>query len=373
MLRVAKGEPEWVARVFLVPKPGKNDWRLVIDCCHLNSCLKGDSFPLPVIEDQIANQEGNFIFSIIDLEDGFHQMHPDEGSKDLTAFCTPFGIFEWNDLPMGVKVGPAAYQQIVQYMTRNCPQAGPYIDDILSSTGKVVLALDKLTIEEKQEPGTLRKYFEALYADLCKPFDALEEAQLLVKPAKVHLFERIVQYVGHILKDGCQYPSPTTVFSIQEWKWENMTTTKDMKSFLGLIGWYEVYIKGVAAMAAPLMNALKGKYKYGPRAPAAPRSATGVPQKRKKFKLTPKEAHIHWTDEMKESFQRLKQALTEKAKLYIPKLGFPWHIITDASNYTVGRVLEQQQEDANWHPVAFYSRKLQGNGAGYDGCAKNTG
>ena len=121
-----------------MPKPGKNDWRLVLDYRHLNSCLKGNSFPLPVIEDQIADQEGNFIFSIINLEDGFHQTHLEESSKHLTSFCTPFGNFEWNVLPMGVHVGPAAYQQMVQYVTRNCPQSRPYIDDILSSSGRNV-------------------------------------------------------------------------------------------------------------------------------------------------------------------------------------------------------------------------------------------
>ena len=187
LLRDAKGQPQWVARGFLVPKPEKNDWRLVIDYRHLNSCLKGNSFPLPVIEDQIANQEGSFIFSIIDLEDGFHQMHLEESSKHLTAFCTPFGIFEWNVLPMGVKVGPAAYQQMVQYVTRNCSRSRPYIDDILSSSGRNILEPDKLTIEQKQQTGTLKKYFEAHYEDLCEMFDALEEAQLTVKPSKVHL------------------------------------------------------------------------------------------------------------------------------------------------------------------------------------------
>ena len=59
MLRDAIGQPQWVARALLVPKPGENDWRFVIDYRHLNSFLKGKGFPLPVIEDQIANQEGN--------------------------------------------------------------------------------------------------------------------------------------------------------------------------------------------------------------------------------------------------------------------------------------------------------------------------
>ena len=161
MLRDAKGQPHCVARAFLVPKPGRNDWRLVIDYRHLNSCLKGNSFLLPVIEDQIANQEGNFIFSIIDLEDGFHQMDLEESSKHLTAFCTPFGIFEWNVFPMGVKVGPAAYQQMVQYVARNCPLPRPYIDDILSLSGRNFLEPDKLKIgknnNREHSGNTLRR------------------------------------------------------------------------------------------------------------------------------------------------------------------------------------------------------------------------
>ena len=229
-----------MAREFLVPEPGKNEWRLVIDYRHLNSCLKGNSFPLPVIEDQIANQQGNFIFTIIDPEDGFHQMHLEEESKHLTAFCTPFGIFQRNVLPMGVKVWPAAYQQMVHYATRNCPQSRPYIDDILSSTGSKGIDPGKLTIEQKQEADTLRKYFDAHYEDLCKLCDALEEAQWTVKPSKVHLFKRVVEYVGHILKDGCRFPSPTTISAIKEWKWESIVTAKHMKGFLGVMGWYQV-------------------------------------------------------------------------------------------------------------------------------------
>ena len=163
---------------------------MVIDYRHLNSCLKDNSFPLPVIEDQIANQQGNFIFTIIDLEDGSHQMQLEEETKHLTAFCTPFGAFQWNVLPMGVKVGPAAYRQMVQYVTRNCPQSRPYIEDILSSTGSKVIDPVKPTVEQKQEPETLRKYVEAHYKDFSKLFDALEEAQLTVKPSKVHLFKR---------------------------------------------------------------------------------------------------------------------------------------------------------------------------------------
>ena len=105
-LRECTGSLQWIARAFLVPKPRNNKWQLVIDHRWLNSQLKRSNFPLPVIEDQLANQHG-FLFTLLDLEDGFHQMHLEEDSKHLTAFCTPFGVFEWNVLPMGVEVGAA--------------------------------------------------------------------------------------------------------------------------------------------------------------------------------------------------------------------------------------------------------------------------
>ena len=63
---------------------------------------------------------------------------------------------------------------------------------------------------------------------------------------------------------------------------------------------------------------------------------------------------------MKQNFELLKKALDDQTRLYLPKPGLLWRIITDASNYAVGGVLEQKQEDDNWHPVAFYSPKLQG-------------
>ena len=63
-----------VARRLLVPKPGTNKWRLVINYRYLNSCLEGHEFPLPVIEDLLQGQAVNHLWTLLDLADGFHQM-----------------------------------------------------------------------------------------------------------------------------------------------------------------------------------------------------------------------------------------------------------------------------------------------------------
>ena len=191
----------------------------------------------------------------------------------------------------------------------------------------------------------LQKYFQAHAEKLCALFDALAEAQLTVKPEKCHLFKKRVQYVGHILQNGQTFPSPAKTEAVRQWQHDTITTAKQLKGFLGLVGWHQVYIPKFAEMAAPLMDTLKGKYQYAPPEAADEKTDTNVPKKRKRIKLSAKEAHIHWSDEMKKNFECLKSALNAATGLYLPKPGRPWRIRCDASDYAIGGALEQEQED----------------------------
>ena len=87
-----KSFSSWAARAFCVPKPGAK-WRLVIDYRYLISQIADEAFPLPVIENLFLEQSGNAIWSIFDLEDGFHQMVLQPESRPLTAFVTLWGLF----------------------------------------------------------------------------------------------------------------------------------------------------------------------------------------------------------------------------------------------------------------------------------------
>ena len=88
-------------------------WRLVIYYGYLNSQINGGQYPLPVINDKYLKQAKNAIPSIFDLEDGFHQMHLAESSGPYTAFVTPWGLYQWTILPMGLKTAPQAYRRMV--------------------------------------------------------------------------------------------------------------------------------------------------------------------------------------------------------------------------------------------------------------------
>ena len=403
-IRKCRGSTEWVSRAFLVPKPN-GKWRLVIDYRYLNTQLKGLNFPLPVIEDQLARQEGNSVFSLVDLEDGFHQMHLEESSRSLTAFITPFGVYEWKVLPMGVKVGPQVFQRLVAWVVRNCPTSGPYIDDVLTGTGVPRnyapsdhgpgKLFDSHAYADKPADTFLNPCFSpppilpdgTANSDMVTPFSyiipshpssqdklyyhylcmrelfrAFASADLTVKPEKCFLLRRQVQYVGHVLCNGKRFPNPSKTQALRDTEIKHITNAKALKGFLGLANWYSMYIRNYAKYAAPLMEALKGMYQFEDVQGGPAVDGNGLPCKaRKRVKLTAKQSEIKWTPEMEWGFQQIKDSLIEKVELYLPRPGARWRLSTDASDFAVGGVLEQEQDDGNWHPVAFFSRKLQGS------------
>ena len=96
---IVRSHNAWVQRGFLVPKPGTNQFGLVIDYRYLNSCPEGHKFPLPGMENPRQGQAGNDLWTLLHLEDGFHQTPLLEECRHLTAFRTPAGTFDWSFLP----------------------------------------------------------------------------------------------------------------------------------------------------------------------------------------------------------------------------------------------------------------------------------
>ena len=122
-----------------------------------------------------------------------------------------------------------------------------------------------------------------------------------------------------------------------------------------------MYIENYAKYTAPLLDALKGTYLYEDNVSTNSVGSGLPPKKRKHVHLTPKQAAIDWTPEMEEDFNGIKEALEREVSLYLPRLHARWRVRTDASDNAIGRFLEHEQQDGQWHPVSFVSRKVQGN------------
>ena len=120
----------WASPCVLVPKPG-NKIRLCTDYRKLNSVTIKDSFPLPRITD-ILDSIGNAAFlTQIDMLKGYYQIPLTDTAKIMSAFITPFGLFQYERLPFGMSNAPATFQRMVNHLTQDLDGVYAYLDDIV--------------------------------------------------------------------------------------------------------------------------------------------------------------------------------------------------------------------------------------------------
>ena len=107
--------------------------RICIDYRGLNSVTKQDAYPLPNMEDSIALFAGNQYFSTLDMLSGYHQVALEDESKELTAFSTERGLYQYRVMPMGATGSPATFQRLMGVVLAGIPaeQAQAYLDDLL--------------------------------------------------------------------------------------------------------------------------------------------------------------------------------------------------------------------------------------------------
>ena len=107
-------------------------------------------------------------------------------------------------------------------------------------------------------------------------------------------------------------------------------TKKEVRSFLGLTGYYRHFVKDYASMAVPLTNLIR---KECPEV-------------------------VVWTEDCNKAFNTLKNVLTSTPALTSPDFERTFILQTDASNYGVGAVLSQTDAEGLDHPVVYFSHKL---------------
>lgn len=156
-------------------------------------------------------------------------------------------------------------------------------------------------------------------------FECLYNASLTINPAKCTFARAEIEYLGHVIENGVK-PQVQKVQAIQSCTLPQ--TRKQLKSFLGMSGWYHRFILNCSARVALLTDMTSPK---------------GSNQ-------------LLWTEEAKEAFKDIQQALTSDSVLHCPDFEQPFNVQTDASDRELDAVLLQGSEDRR--PVAFISRKL---------------
>ena len=286
--------------LFVKKKDGS--LRMCVDYRPLNEVTIKNKYPLPRIDDLFDQLTGATVFSKIDLRLGYHQIKIRSGDIPKTAFTTRYGLYEYTVLPFGLTNAPASFMQLMNSVFME------YLDKF------VIIFIDDILIFSESE--------EAHANHLRLVLEKLREHQLYAKFTKCEFWLKEVAFLGHVLSAKGIAVDPSKVQAVLTW--EQPKSVTQVRSFLGLAGYYRRFIENFSKHAKPMTELLK---------------------KEKKFE---------WTPQCEESFLELKSRLTTAPVLILPDIHKDFEIFCDASRQGLGCVLMQEG-----HVVAFASRQLR--------------
>jgi transposase InsO family protein len=301
---IEPSDSPWSSNICLVTKKD-GSLRFCVDFRKLNQVTRKDAYPLPRIDDTLDTLTNSQWFSTLDLASGYWQikMHPKD--KPKTAFATHKGLFQFNVLPFGLSNGPASFQRLMGKVLGhlNWYKCLCYLDDVI----------------------VFGHNFETALANLESVFSCLRQANLKLKPSKCVLFQEQVQFLGHVVsKDGVQC-DPAKIDAVKTWpRPENKS---EVKSFLGLIGYYRRFVPNFSLKAYPLNFLTRSKSKF------------------------------KWDERCEDSFNILKECLISAPILAFPNESDTFVLDTDASGESVGAVLSQIQSGEE-RVIAYASKTL---------------
>ena len=330
---ISRSVSPWASPIVIVPKksePGEPPRRrMCVDYRVLNSLLppvnkahskaKGilSLVPLPKIDEIYAQLKGSKVYSAIDMRSGYFHLGLSDEAKPKTAFVPggPHGAkYEFNRCPFGLSQAPAYFQRLVHEVLKGITFAFGYLDDIL------IFSPDNKTHLEHLEVV----------------FQRLREADLKLKASKCNFFKKHIQYLGHLVSGEGIEPLPEKLEAVR--KMPPPTTPKEIRQFLGLVGYYRKFVPKFADIARPLTN------------------------------LTKLDVPYEWTNRCQEAFEFLKQMLLKEPILKYPDPSKPYTLFTDASKFAWACVLTQEYEhefDGKkrkiLHPITYMSGLFKGS------------
>ena len=297
----------WGAPVIFVEKKDKTK-RMCVDYRALNEVTIKNKYPLPRIDDLFDQLKGAKVFSKIDLRSGYHQLRIREEDIPKTAFTTRYGLFECTVMSFGLTNAPAFFMNLMNKVFME------FLDKF------VVVFIDDILIYSKSE--------EEHEQHLRLVLEKLKEHQLYAKFSKCDFWLSEVKFLGHVISAQGVAVDPSNVESVT--KWTPPKTVSQIRSFLGLAGYYRRFIENFSKIARPMTQLLK---------------------KDEKFK---------WSAECNQSFEELKKKLVSAPVLILPDQTKDFQVYCDASRQGLGCVLMQEGR-----VVAYASRQLRPHETNY--------
>jgi hypothetical protein len=288
--------------LVVVKKDGKPRW--VEDLRGLNNCTIGHALLMQNQRELLERMATGKIYTTMDLTSGYHQVRLAKEDREKTAFAVPGvqgGLYQWKVMPFGLKGAPATFQRLMNIIFQ--PVLGKfavvYIDDI----------------------GIYSQTKEEHLQHLRTVFQIMRENEIYARKLKCYFMQTQVPYLGHIISTNGIEMNPDKTEALS--KWPSPQTIKQLRGFLGTVGYYRHFINKFAELALPLTKLLK------------------------------KDTKFEWTDKCEETKLQLIKAITSAPVLQPPDYSKKFTVTTDASNHALGAVLSQDGK-----PIEFLSKKF---------------
>jgi len=294
----------WASNIVLVKKKD-GSLRCCIDYRQLNSVTRKDVYPLPRIDSCLDAMASANLFSTFDLRSSYHQVEVAPQDRDKTTFICPRGMYRYKTMPFGLCNAGATFQRLMDVV-----MSGLHFDVCLVYLDDVILF-----------SSSTEEHLERLVRIL----DRFRSAGLKLKPEKCSLMQRSVSFLGHVVSGDGIATDPEKIRVVAEWPVP--ISIKEVRSFLGLSGYYRRFVKGYADIAAPLHALLK------------------------------KDQAFYWNEKTQKAFEMLRDALSSPPILAMPNDTGTFILDTDACDQTIGAVLSQVQDGVE-KVIAYASRTL---------------
>ncbi|KAL0560141.1 hypothetical protein IC582_000535 [Cucumis melo] len=297
----------WGAPVLFVKKKD-GSMRLCIDYRELNKVTVKNRYPLPRIDDLFDQLQGATVFSKIDLRSGYHQLRIKDGDVPKTAFRSRYGHYEFIVMSFGLTNAPAVFMDLMNRVFRE------FLDTF------VIVFIDDILIYSKTE-AEHEKHLRMV-------LQTLRDNKLYAKFSKCEFWLKQVSFLGHVVSKAGVSVDPAKIEAVTGWT--RPSTVSEVRSFLGLAGYYRRFVENFSRIATPLTQ------------------------------LTKKGAPFVWSKACEDSFQNLKQKLVTAPVLTVPDGSSNFVIYSDSSKKGLGCVLMQQGK-----VVAYASRQLKSHEQNY--------
>ncbi|POM58039.1 LOW QUALITY PROTEIN: Reverse transcriptase [Phytophthora palmivora] len=347
----------WASPIVIITKKNGVEIRLCIDYRLVNSLTKLMVYPIPLISDLLEDLDKVLWYCSLDMASGFWIVSMTERARKISAFITPFGLFEWTRMPFGLKNAPQIYQSLFDNALYGHLRITPGRDQ-----SETIDVFTEGEPESEAKPSVLGRqlYIDDIlvtamsWDDLCQRvkrlLDACDRWNLSISVAKSFWGLRKVAYLGHRVSVEGLEADPKDL----DLKSSASTDAAIDAIFLGSLNYYSRFIEDFAVYAAILCELREADFHEIRKDKKTGDSDVGTGGDR-----APEDQRDRWA-KAQTAFTLLKSKIVSTPVLRHFDQDRTPVIVLYANKWAISAALIQEHDGVYW-PVTFTSRTLKPN------------